>query len=220
MGRREYNLKWKEYFFLINPKRKKKKKSRHHLSTPAAAVTLRSLIHSHRSHPTKNPKNPSLSPSLPSMADHPSSSPTAATSPPPRKRPRDASPSEEEEGGLPGGPSSPSPSPSPAGYIFMCSGATKPECYARGVMGQPRGRLPAVSRIRRGAALFLYDFDSRHLHGPYRAASDGGLDLAPAAFGGRFPAQVTQLALPPRRRAPPCVSSASSRRNAVVWDTC
>lgn len=205
-------------FFLINPKRKKKKKSRHHLSTPAAAVTLRSLIHSHRSHPTKNPKNPSLSPSLPSMADHPSSSPTAATSPPPRKRPRDASPSEEEEGGLPGGP--PSPSPSPAGYIFMCSGATKPECYARGVMGQPRGRLPAVSRIRRGAALFLYDFDSRHLHGPYRAASDGGLDLAPAAFGGRFPAQVTQLALPPRRRAPPCVSSASSRRNAVVWDTC
>ncbi|EEC68273.1 hypothetical protein OsI_36310 [Oryza sativa Indica Group] len=124
------------------------------------------------------------------MADHPSSSPTAATSPPPRKRPRDASPSEEEEGGLPGGPSSPSPSPSPAGYIFMCSGATKPECYARGVMGQPRGRLPAVSRIRRGAALFLYDFDSRHLHGPYRAASDGGLDLAPAAFGGRFPAQV------------------------------
>ncbi|XP_052137293.1 uncharacterized protein LOC127755642 [Oryza glaberrima] len=122
------------------------------------------------------------------MADHPSSSPTAATSPPPRKRPRDASPSEEEEGGLPGGPSS--PSPSPAGYIFMCSGATKPECYARGVMGQPRGRLPAVSLIRRGAALFLYDFDSRHLHGPYRAASDGGLDLAPAAFGGRFPAQV------------------------------
>uniref|UniRef100_A0A0E0MFW4 DCD domain-containing protein n=1 Tax=Oryza punctata TaxID=4537 RepID=A0A0E0MFW4_ORYPU len=115
------------------------------------------------------------------MADHPSSSPTAPTSPPPRKRPRDPSP-----------PSSPSPSasPSPAGYIFMCSGETKPECYARGVLGQPRGRLAAVSRIRRGAALFLYDFDARHLHGPYRAASHGGLDLAPAAFGGRFPAQV------------------------------
>lgn len=206
-------------FFLINPKRKKKKKSRHHLSTPAAAVTLRSLIHSHRSHPTKNPKNPSLSPSLPSMADHPSSSPTAATSPPPRKRPRDASPSEEEEGGLPAGRRRRRRRRRRRG-TSSCAAGRRSRSATRAGDGPAAGRLPAVSRIRRGAALFLYDFDSRHLHGPYRAASDGGLDLAPAAFGGRFPAQVTQLALPPRRRAPPCVSSASSRRNAVVWDTC
>ncbi|XP_040384777.1 B2 protein-like isoform X2 [Oryza brachyantha] len=112
------------------------------------------------------------------MAEQPSSSPATAK-PPPRKRPRypDEAEEEEEENGLTGGSSSPG---SPAGYIFMCSGATKPECYARGVMGLPRGRLDAVSRIRRGAALFLYDFDARHLHGPYRAASDGGLDLVPA----------------------------------------
>uniref|UniRef100_A0A0D9XSJ4 DCD domain-containing protein n=1 Tax=Leersia perrieri TaxID=77586 RepID=A0A0D9XSJ4_9ORYZ len=104
---------------------------------------------------------------------------------PPRKRPRD--PPADDGGG--GGMSS----PPPAGYIFMCSGATKPECYARRVMGVPRGRLAAVSRIRRGAALFLYDFGSKHLHGPYRADSDGGLDLVPAAFQGRFPAQVEKL---------------------------
>lgn len=58
------------------------------------------------------------------------------------------------------------------------------------VLGLPRGRLDAVSRIRRGAGLFLYDFGSKHLYGPYRADSDGGLALEPAAFQGRFPAQI------------------------------
>nr|CAB3491650.1 unnamed protein product [Digitaria exilis] len=79
---------------------------------------------------------------------------------------------------------------SPAGFIFICSGATKAECYRHRVLGLPRGRMEAVSRIRRGTAVFLYDFDARRLYGPYRADSDGGADLVPGAFGGRFPAQV------------------------------
>ncbi|XP_044399976.1 uncharacterized protein [Triticum aestivum] len=80
--------------------------------------------------------------------------------------------------------------PLPAGFIFRCDGATKPECFRYRVLGLPRRRLGAVSRIRRGAALFLYDFDARYLYGPYRADSDGGRDLEPAAFEGRLPAQV------------------------------
>ncbi|KAK1646580.1 hypothetical protein QYE76_064385 [Lolium multiflorum] len=87
------------------------------------------------------------------------------------------------------GPNASSSSP-PAGFVFMCSGATKPQCFSYRVLGLPRGRLDDVSRIRRGAALFLYDFDSKYLYGPYRADSDGGLALEPAAFQGRYPAQV------------------------------
>ncbi|KAM3279543.1 hypothetical protein ACQJBY_046732 [Aegilops geniculata] len=80
--------------------------------------------------------------------------------------------------------------PSPAGFIFRCDGATKPECFRYRVLGLPRRRLGAVSRIRRGAALFLFDYDAKYLYGPYRADSDGGRDLEPAAFQGRLPAQV------------------------------
>lgn len=81
--------------------------------------------------------------------------------------------------------------PSPlAGFIFMCNGATKPECFRYRVLGLPRWRLDTVSRIKRGAGLFLYDFDARYLYGPYLADSDGGLALEPAAFQGRYPAQV------------------------------
>ncbi|XP_048532488.1 uncharacterized protein LOC125511210 [Triticum urartu] len=80
--------------------------------------------------------------------------------------------------------------PLPAGFIFRCDGATKPECFRYRVLGLPRGRLGAVSRIRRGAALFLFDYDAKYLYGPYRADSDGGRDLEPAAFQGRLPAQV------------------------------
>jgi hypothetical protein len=91
------------------------------------------------------------------------------------------------------GASSSSVTVSLPGFIFMCNSATKPECYRHRVLGLPRGRLEAVSRIRRGAAVFLYDFDAKHLFGPYHADSDGGADLVPGAFHGRFPAQVGAL---------------------------
>jgi hypothetical protein len=77
----------------------------------------------------------------------------------------------------------------------MCSGTTKSDCYRHRVLGLPRGRLEAVSRIQHGAALFLYEFDTKHLYGPYHADSDGGVDLVPGAFRGHFPAQVGSLAI-------------------------
>ncbi|XP_026425503.1 uncharacterized protein LOC113321800 isoform X2 [Papaver somniferum] len=76
------------------------------------------------------------------------------------------------------------------GFIFLCSAETKPEIFKYSVFGLPLGKMYVVENINPGAMLFLFDVNLKLLHGVYKATFRGERDLEPAAFGGRFPAQV------------------------------
>lgn len=77
-----------------------------------------------------------------------------------------------------------------AGYIFMCNGKTKPDCFKYRVFGLPAARIDVVAKIKPSTILFLFDFNLKILYGVFVAASNGILGLEPRAFGGKFSAQV------------------------------
>ncbi|XP_060168862.1 uncharacterized protein LOC132599500 isoform X2 [Lycium barbarum] len=77
-----------------------------------------------------------------------------------------------------------------SGFIFLCCGNTKPDCYRFRVFGLPLNRKEKIKKIKPGTKLFLFDFELKLLYGVYEATSTGIIDLEPLAFAGKFPVQV------------------------------
>lgn len=77
-----------------------------------------------------------------------------------------------------------------AGAIFGCTPTTYNECIHKQLFGLPNTYRALAERVLQGTDLFLFNFETRQLSCGFQADSDGGWDLQPSAFGGRFKAQV------------------------------
>ena len=75
-------------------------------------------------------------------------------------------------------------------WKFVCSKNTEAECFQRRLFGDTINYWDEIKNVRRGDALFLYNIETDVLFGPFRASSDGQLNIERSAWEGRFPAQV------------------------------
>lgn len=85
------------------------------------------------------------------------------------------------------------------GYIFACTNKSEQECFARKLFGTSHLNADAVLAIDPGDTLFLINLETDKFYGPYKAATKGSYNVAPEAWGGRYPYQV-QVALEDRAK--------------------
>ncbi|MBE0431093.1 MAG: DNA methylase [Dehalococcoidia bacterium] len=76
------------------------------------------------------------------------------------------------------------------GFLFACTDDSERECLGRLLFAAEKSYGPVVIRVRRGDILFLDNIDTDVLHGPFRAVSDGSVDIQESAFGGKYRYQV------------------------------
>lgn len=74
-------------------------------------------------------------------------------------------------------------------FLFLCDQETEAECLARQLVGSPQdGALWAMS-VRPGDHIYLFNYNTRIVRGPYTAGSAAD-SHDPAAWRGKFPIQV------------------------------
>ncbi len=77
------------------------------------------------------------------------------------------------------------------GYIFLCSDATEDDCLKKKLLGGTSSYFKHVKDLQIKDSLYLYNFNSKRLHGPFVATSTPHLHIVPDAWGGQYPVQVT-----------------------------
>ncbi|MCE9552914.1 MAG: hypothetical protein K8T91_06000 [Planctomycetes bacterium] len=79
-------------------------------------------------------------------------------------------------------------------YIFECSSGTYLDCVEKKLFGSNK---PWPLEIKQGDYCLLHHYEIGGLLGLWKATSDGGRNLVPKIWGGKFPFQVkVELVLP------------------------
>jgi len=82
------------------------------------------------------------------------------------------------------------PTPYKNGIVALCNKETATELFYRQMIGLPLEHLPLVEHLKDAtSAVFVYNFSTRCMHGPFVACGRPGINLEPQAWEGRFKAQ-------------------------------
>ena len=76
------------------------------------------------------------------------------------------------------------------GHIFACTNKSERECFERMLFATNRVYGESVLNIKKDDILFLLNLNTDIIYGTFRAVSNGGKDLVPEAWKGRYPYQV------------------------------
>lgn len=79
------------------------------------------------------------------------------------------------------------------GHVFLCSRATEQECLDRNVFGGTEKYQKQTGEINKGDTLFLYNYQTRKLHGTFVATTKAKRDIVAGAWsnsGKEYPWQV------------------------------
>merc|ERR1712217_117011 len=81
--------------------------------------------------------------------------------------------------------------------MFHCNNATARQCEHFRLLGSPERELKLMKHCIRtfDTELFLLNFESLKLTGPFVAVEEPNKDVVPGAFGGKFTAQVRVVPL-------------------------
>jgi hypothetical protein len=72
-------------------------------------------------------------------------------------------------------------------YIFQCSSETYLACIEKSVFGSDK---PWPLQVHKGDFCLLHHYDAGSLFGLWQAESNGGRNLVPKAWNGKYPYQV------------------------------
>ena len=77
----------------------------------------------------------------------------------------------------------------PRAFLFMCDQATESECLRRHLVGSPQDCALWAMSIQQGDDIYLFNYQTRLVRGPYSAVSNADCH-EPSAWRGKFPVQV------------------------------